>query len=58
MVEQIEHFFTRYKDLEKNKSVTVKGWGDAGEAAELIATGMRAHQEKLKVAIARAADAA
>jgi inorganic pyrophosphatase len=36
----------------------VKGWGDAGEAAELIATGMRAHQEKLKAAIARAADAA
>jgi inorganic pyrophosphatase len=58
MVEQIEHFFTRYKDLEKNKSVTVKGWGDAGEAAELIATGMRAHQEKLKAAIAKAADAA
>ena len=50
LVEQIEHFFTRYKDLEKNKSVTVKGWGDAGEAAELIAVGMRAHQDKLKAA--------
>ena len=32
LIEQIEHFFTRYKDLEKGKSVTVKGWGDAGEA--------------------------
>ena len=47
MVEQIEHFFTRYKDLEKGKSVTVKGWGDAGEAAEMIAKGMQAHQDKL-----------
>ncbi|MBA4803818.1 MAG: inorganic diphosphatase [Brevundimonas sp.] len=46
LVEQIEHFFTRYKDLEKGKSVTVKGWGDAGEAAELIAAGMRAFKEK------------
>jgi inorganic pyrophosphatase len=46
MVEQIEHFFTRYKDLEKNKSVRVKRWGDAGEAAELIARGMRTYQEK------------
>ena len=55
LVEQIEHFFTRYKDLEKNKSVTVKGWGDAGEAAELIAAGMRAHQEKLKSKAANAA---
>ena len=47
LIEQIEHFFTRYKDLEKGKSVTVKGWGDAGEAAELIALGMKAHQDKL-----------
>ncbi|MFN4069263.1 MAG: inorganic diphosphatase, partial [Brevundimonas aurantiaca] len=48
LIEQIEHFFTRYKDLEKGKSVTVKGWGDAGEAAELIAAGMKAHQDKLE----------
>ena len=47
LIEQIEHFFTRYKDLEKNKSVTVKRWGDAGEAAELIVEGMRAHDEAL-----------
>ena len=48
LVEQIEHFFTRYKDLEKGKSVTVKGWGDAGEAAELIASGMRAYEDAQK----------
>jgi inorganic pyrophosphatase len=48
MVEQIEHFFTRYKDLEKNKSVRVKRWGDAGEAAELIVQGVKAHLEAEK----------
>ena len=57
LVEQIEHFFTRYKDLEKNKSVMVKGWGDAGKAAELIADGMRAHDAKQK-AEGKAANAA
>jgi inorganic pyrophosphatase len=58
LVEQIEHFFTRYKDLEKNKSVTVKGWGDAGEAAALIAEGMRAHDEAQKAKKGGAANAA
>ena len=56
LIEQIEHFFTRYKDLEKGKSVTVQGWGDAGEAADLIAAGMKAHQDKL--AKTKAANAA
>ena len=58
LIEQIEHFFTRYKDLEKNKSVKVNGWGDAGEAAALIAEGMRAHDEKLAATKAGAANAA
>ena len=61
MVEQIEHFFTRYKDLEKNKSVRVKRWGDAGEAAELIARGVVAHREaeaEAKKAGGKAANAA
>ena len=30
--EQIEHFFTHYKDLEKKKWVRVGKWGDAEEA--------------------------
>ena len=55
LIEQIEHFFTRYKDLEKGKSVTVKGWGDAGEAAALIEAGMKAHQDKLAKKAANAA---
>ena len=35
-VEQIEHFFAHYKDLEPNKWVKILGWGDAAEAKQLI----------------------
>ena len=35
-VEQIQHFFEHYKDLEKGKWVKVAGWGDAEEARTLI----------------------
>ncbi|MFC4166636.1 inorganic diphosphatase [Teichococcus aestuarii] len=34
--DQIEHFFTRYKDLEPGKWVKVKGWGNAAQAAEIL----------------------
>ena len=33
---QIEHFFTHYKDLEKEKWVRVGIWGDAAEARKLV----------------------
>ena len=33
--EQIEHFFTHYKDLEKKKWVRVGTWGDAEEARRI-----------------------
>ena len=36
VVEQIEHFFTHYKDLEAEKWVRVGKWGDAEEAKRLI----------------------
>jgi inorganic pyrophosphatase len=39
-IQQIEHFFTHYKDLEKTKWVKVLGWGDAEEAARLIVEGI------------------
>jgi inorganic pyrophosphatase len=42
IVEQIEHFFTHYKDLEKGKSVTVGGWKDAAGAGEIILKGIAA----------------
>ena len=35
-LEQIQHFFEHYKDLEPGKWVMVLGWGDAAEARKLI----------------------
>ena len=35
-VEQIEHFFSHYKDLEPDKWVKIDHWGDAAEAHQLI----------------------
>lgn len=35
-LDQIQHFFEHYKDLEKEKWVRVDGWGDAAEAKRLI----------------------
>ncbi len=35
-LQQIEHFFAHYKDLEPGKWVRVIGWGDAAEAHRLI----------------------
>jgi len=35
-LQQIEHFFTHYKDLESGKWVKMIGWGDAAEAKKLI----------------------
>lgn len=32
----IEHFFSRYKDLEEGKWVNVTGWASRGEAEEVI----------------------
>ncbi len=35
-IEQIEHFFSHYKDLEPGKWVEFAGWGDADDARRLI----------------------
>ncbi len=35
-LEQIQHFFEHYKDLEPGKWVKMLGWGDAAEAHKLI----------------------
>jgi len=35
-VQQIEHFFSHYKDLEPGKWVEFAGWGDADTARQLI----------------------
>lgn len=34
--QQIEHFFTHYKDLEPGKWVKIQRWGDADEAKTMI----------------------
>lgn len=35
-LQQIEHFFSHYKDLETDKWVRVLGWGDAEKAFQII----------------------
>ena len=35
-IQQVQHFFEHYKDLEPGKWVKVLGWGDAAEARRLI----------------------
>lgn len=42
LVNQIAHFFERYKDLEKGKWVKIDGWGDAAEAKQAILAGIEA----------------
>jgi inorganic pyrophosphatase len=46
-IEQIQHFFTHYKDLEPGKWVKLEGWGDVTEAKRLIVEAIeRAKQHK------------
>jgi len=39
-LDQIQHFFEHYKDLEPGKWVKLTGWGDAARAKELIVEAM------------------
>lgn len=39
-LDQIQHFFEHYKDLEPGKWVKLKGWGDAAMAKKLIVEGI------------------
>jgi inorganic pyrophosphatase len=45
-LEQIQHFFEHYKDLEPGKWVKVQGWGDAAEAKALIVDAIARAREK------------
>ncbi|PJI37365.1 MAG: hypothetical protein CTR53_20580 [Ferrovibrio sp.] len=40
LIEQIEHFFVHYKDLEKGKFVKSAGWVGPDEAARMITDGI------------------
>ncbi|MBN2647163.1 MAG: inorganic diphosphatase [Thiotrichales bacterium] len=44
--QQIEHFFSHYKDLEPGKWVKVDGWGDVEDARQEILSGVAAYQTK------------
>ncbi|PZO87522.1 MAG: inorganic diphosphatase [Micavibrio aeruginosavorus] len=50
MRDQIEHFFTHYKDLEKNKWVKMIRWGDATEARKIIMEGVERAKSSAKAA--------
>lgn len=45
-IKAIEHFFTRYKDLEKGKWVKVTGWGSKEEAQAFIVKAVDAAKAK------------
>ncbi|MEO9167964.1 MAG: inorganic diphosphatase [Aestuariivirga sp.] len=45
-VQQIQHFFEHYKDLEPGKWVKVLGWGNAIEAEGLILEGIERYKQK------------
>jgi inorganic pyrophosphatase len=47
-LEQIEHFFAHYKDLEPNKWVKIDHWGDAAEAHKLISQAIARANPKAK----------
>ncbi len=48
-LDQIEHFFAHYKDLEPGKWVKIVRWGDAAEARKLVLEGV----ERAKAADAK-----
>jgi inorganic pyrophosphatase len=48
-LEQIEHFFAHYKDLEPGKWVKIVRWGDAEEARRIVVEGV----ERCKAAKAK-----
>jgi inorganic pyrophosphatase len=44
-LQQIQHFFEHYKDLEKGKWVKVEGWGGPDEAKAEIVGGVEAYKK-------------
>ena len=48
-LQQIEHFFRHYKDLEKDKWVEISGWGDKAEAEALIIDAIERAKKRLSI---------
>lgn len=44
LIQQIEHFFEHYKDLEEGKWVKIDGWADADEARREILDSIENHK--------------
>jgi inorganic pyrophosphatase len=45
-LEQIQHFFAHYKDLEPGKWVKIAGWGDAAEARAFVTAAIERARKK------------
>jgi inorganic pyrophosphatase len=45
-LQQIQHFFEHYKDLEKGKWVKIEGWGGPDDAKAEIVGGVEAYNKK------------
>lgn len=50
LLQQIEHFFSHYKDLEPGKWVKLHGWGEAADARRIIEEGVAAYIKQGKAA--------
>ncbi|RLF24374.1 MAG: inorganic pyrophosphatase [Thermoprotei archaeon] len=48
VLEEIAHFWSHYKDLEKGKWSKVEGWEGASRAKEIILKAMEIYREKFK----------
>ncbi len=55
-LQQVQHFFEHYKDLEPGKWVKVLGWGDAAEAKKMIVDAIEREKERVKTLKRRATD--
>jgi inorganic pyrophosphatase len=45
VMEQIEHFFTHYKDLEKTKWVRIGTWGGAEDAKQITLEAIQRYKD-------------
>ena len=57
LIEQIQHFFEHYKDLEHDKWVKVQRWGETEEAMSLIREAIERAEAKSKEEAAEKAEA-
>ena len=54
VLQQIEHFFAHYKDLEPGKWVKLGGWGDVDEAKAIILQGIERAKARAAVSLSPA----